>query len=237
VFGWRKVALVLASVRSVDLLAEIGVPSPAPNARSWARNLLDEVEDFYEGYETDPDGGAAADKIEAELAGLVDPAVLPSLRDGAQLFSRPIDGDLHDWTKVFDALVWQDHPDNPLPRIPMREELRAKVLEAAEAPRPVELKPSLPQAVEDEWEVSFADRHDVWAFEISSSWIELRRTWSVTRALLEVLTPAERDELEAWAQRMLYSDPRPEHWREAPRMSLARAARILEPHVTLRDAE
>ena len=167
VFGWRRVALVVASARSGDLLTEVAVPSQATKARAWARHLLDDVEDFYEVYETDPDGGAAADAIEADVAHLVGPGVLRSLRDGAELFSRPIDGDLDDWSKVFFALQWQDHPDNPLPRIPIREKLRSKVLNAAEAGRRGDLKQCAPRAIEVEWEVSFAGRHDVWAAEIA----------------------------------------------------------------------
>jgi hypothetical protein len=225
VFGWRRVALVLASARSEDLFTELGMPSFAPNARSWARHLLDQVKDFYEVYETDPDGGAVADAIEADLAQLFSPAVLPSLREGAELFSRPIDGDLDDWSKVFLDLQWQDHPDNPFPRIPMREELRSKVLKAVGDPDPGEVWQPPPQAIEDEWDVSFADRHDVWAAEIANQWSELRWTWTVARRLLELLTPTERDELEAWAQQMLYSGPRPEPWPPAPRMDLAHAAR------------
>jgi hypothetical protein len=107
----------------------------------------------------------------------------------------------------------------------VRQELRAKVLTAVELPNSGEATLARAQAVEDGWEVAFAGRHKVWASAIADSWLALRRTWYATRRLLEILTPAERDELEAWAQRTLYQEPRPEQWPPVPRMNLAHAAR------------
>lgn len=226
VFGWRRVALVLASARSADLLASVGITYEDGNARSWARTLLDGIDDFFEVYDTDPDGGVAAREIEDQLTHLVGPDVLAALREGAQLLSRPIDGDLDDWSNVIGSLTYQDKAEIPLPRVPLREALRAKVLSiAAEADVGLrEFRAGSEQPTEDSWEVAFADQQSVWAFETAAHWAELRRTHIAARLLLAALPLTEREELEAWAQAELYSDPRPSNWPPAPQLNLATAA-------------
>jgi hypothetical protein len=236
VFGWRKVALVLASAGHAELLDYLGVQAVEPAARDWARRQLDVVEDFYEVFDTDPDGGAAADALEDALGRLVDPSVLVALREGALLFSRPIDGDLDDWTKVLFGLSYQDTPDVPLPRHPLRDDLRARVLEISSGiadPGAVANPP-----VPDEWEVSFARRHGIWSADVARDWAELRRMREIASRLTQKLRPQEREEFEGWAQAEMYSDPRPPNWPPAPHLSLARAARgSVRERVTFTDAD
>ena len=223
VFGWRNVALVLASAGHAELLDYLGVKAVEPAARDWARRQLDVVEDFFEVYDTDPDGGAAADDIETELGRLVGPSALVALREGAQLISRPIDGELDDWAKVLFALSYQDAPDVPLPRHRIRDDLRARVLEISSGvtdPGEVANPP-----VPDEWEVSFARRHGIWSADVARSWAELRLTREIASRLTEKLRPQEREELEAWAQAEMYGGPRPPNLPPVPHLSLARAAR------------
>lgn len=234
VFGWRQVALVLASNESAQLLDSLGIAVDEKAVRAWARGLLSGVEDFWEVYEVDPDGGVAAETIEAELAGLVPEAVMDALRDGAILFARPIDGDLDDWAKVIFSLRYQHRREVPLPKTRLRAELRAVVMSHVERAER-DAKPESPWVeghAEDEWVVAFAERHGVSPFDVASSWADLRQTYAVVRALNETLRPADRDELEAWAQSELYSDPRPAIWPPAPQLRLVDAAAVGWRHVT-----
>jgi hypothetical protein len=98
-------------------------------------------------------------------------------------------------------------------------------------------RPWVEGEAEDEWVVAFGYRHGVWPSDLAESWIELRQTYAVIRALNETLVPADREEFEAWAQSELYSDPRPSHWPLAPALRLADAAAPGWRHVTLRVAD
>jgi hypothetical protein len=224
VFAWRHVALVLASHANEGLLGHVGVAGPGDEVRSWARRLLDPVEDFYEVYETDPDAGAAADAIDASLANLVDPVAITRLRDGAELMARPIDGDLDDWSKVLSMLPYQDDPDIPIPRQPLREPLRETVMGiAAGIPRTGAGSP--PGPPHDDWERSFGDRHGVWPEDIASRWADLLRTREAAGRLMALLSADEVRELEAWADAEVKPDSPNPLAPSAPLLSLATAAR------------
>jgi hypothetical protein len=239
VSGWRKVALVLASNESPRHLDSLGIAVEPKAVRAWARTLLGGVEDFWEVYDVDPDGGAAAQAIEAELATLVPEAAMDALRDGAILFARPSEGDLNDWSRAIYSLRHQDMPELTVTKTPLREDLRAVVMSHVERVER-DAKPAIPWVegeAEDEWVVAFGHRHGVWPSDLAESWIELRQTHAVIRALNETLVPADREEFEAWAQSDLYSDPRPAHWPLAPALRLADAAAPGWRHVTLSVAE
>jgi hypothetical protein len=224
VFAWRHVALVLASQANEELLGYVGLAGTGDEVRIWARRLLDSVDDFYEVYPSDPDGGVAADAIEASLAILVDPQTLAKLRDGAELLARPIDGDLDEWSKVLSMLPHQDDPEIPVPRWPLREPLRATVMRIAEGvPRSgPDSEFGLPH---DEWERWFGDRHDSWPEDIAHMWADLILTREVARRLLAALSADEVAELEAWADAEMTSDPRQPLAPVAPSLTLATAAR------------
>ncbi len=222
-YGWRNVVLVLAGSRSDELLSALGIAAVGSDVREWARKYLDRVQSFYEVYDIDPDGGAAARTVEGDLANLVEPAVLDALRDGADLLSRPIDGDLDDWSKAFFALRYQDDPDVPIPgtRIPdpLLSQFKAAEMEAG----PAWL--SVGEGPYDDWEREFGRVDDVWADTTAQSWAHLRRTRALVRRLAEILAPDDRAAFDAWAQAELYSDPRPATWPRPPHLSLAHSAR------------
>jgi hypothetical protein len=225
VYAWRQVAVVLASSDSARLLRSLGINRVEDRVRAWARGLLDPVEDLYEVYANDPDGGVAAARIEAELAALVPTAVFDELREGAILFARPIDDDLDDWSKVFSTLPFQDDPAVPVPGRPLRDDLRSLVLAHLERALPSGPVPVLAEEqAEDAWVVAFAERHGRWPFEQAYGWAELRRTLRAVRELDATLGPSDREALEAWAQAERDSGSRPSDWRAAPRMRLADAA-------------
>lgn len=235
VSGWRKVALVLASNESPRHLDSLGIAVEPRAVRAWARRLLGGMEDFWEVYDVDPDRGAAAQTIEAELATLVPEPAMDALRNGAILFARPIDGDLDDWSRAIYSLRHQDIPERTVTKTPLREDLRAVVMSHVERVEREENAPApwLEGQAEDDWVVTFGHRHGVWPSDLAESWIELRRTHAVVRALHETLVPTDRQEFEAWAQSELYSDPRPSHWPPAPHLRLAEAAAHGWRHVTV----
>lgn len=239
VSGWRKVALVLASNESSRHLDSLGIAAEPKAVRAWARRLLDGLEDFWEVYDVDPDGGAAAQAIEAELATLVPEPAMAALREGAILFARPIDGDLEDWSRAIYSLRHQNMPERTVTKMPLREDLRAVVMshvDRVERDANAQI-PWVEGEAEDEWVVTFGQRHSVWPSDLAESWIELRQTHAVVRALHETFTPADREEFEAWAKSELYSDPRPSHWPPAPHLRLADAAAPGWRQVTLSVAD
>lgn len=229
VFGWRNVALVLASSQSCELLDVLGIAVDEPRVRAWARKLLSAVDDFFEVYDVDPLGGFAAHEIETELARLVPDEAMDALRDGAMLFARPLEGDLDAWSRAFFALRYQDDADVPLPKTPLRDDLRAIVMAQVEVARQrirsVDSSRSIAlDAAEDGWVVTFAERHEVWPSQLAAAWADNRRTFTVVRALDMALAPTDRDDLEAWAHAELDPDPDPSNRVPALRLRLAASA-------------
>lgn len=224
------------------MLEILGIAVDEPKVRAWARRLLSAVDDFFEVYEVDPFGGFAANTIETELAGLVSDEAMEALRDGAMLFARPLDGDLDAWSKAFFALRYQDDADVPLPKTPLRDDLRAIVMAQVEVARQrirsVDSSRSIAlDAAEDRWIVTFAERHDVWPSQLAAAWTDSRRTYAVVRALDLVLAPADRHDLEAWASTELDSDPDPSNREPALRLRLAASAVPGWHHVTFTNAD
>lgn len=237
VFGWRRVGAVLASSQNARLLAPFGIDAPEAGVRHWARRLLDDVDDFYEVYDVDPDEGAAAETLEAQLAALVPGATLGALREGAMLFTRTDEGDLDDWTKVFLALRWQDKLRWPSPKARLRADLRTVVIslvDACEINGPWQVDD--PDSDEDEWVVGFAGRHGVWPIEIASYWAALAQTGAAVREVYEALSPADREELETWGQIQQYSGRRPPA-PPAPILRLGNAVRRGWADVPIADAD
>lgn len=224
--GWRQVAYVLASADNERLLATLRIAVPVERARSWGRHVLRDIEDLFEIYDIDPDGGAAAEALEADLAAFVSPEALDALRDGAMLFARPIDGDLDDWSKAFFVLGSQDKQRWLTPKARLRPDLRELVLSfEAQVDDPDDfVDRSVYEQAEDPWIVAFAQTHGFWPFEIADSWAALRQTLAAVRALHLTLTPADREEFETWSQIVLYPGMRRRNWPPAPRLRLAYAA-------------
>jgi hypothetical protein len=236
VVGWRHVAVVLASNQSPALLARFGIQAPGDAARAWARRFLQDIDYIDETDETDPDRSAAAAGIEADLGSIMTPDQLDALRDGACLVTRPDDGDLDDWWRVFLTLEWQDKQRWPEPRVRLRPDLRETVLAQVNRYAVPELGDDVDASVDtdDPWVAEFAQRHSVSPEDVVRQWAHLRQSRDAVRALYETLSRPDREEFETWAQ--IHLDALYRRKRRAPRLSLEAAAAI-SAHVTLRDAD
>ena len=200
VFGWRRVARILASERDAELLTAVGIPLPTGPTRVWARRLLDGVEDFWEVYDVEPDGGAAARRIEAELQPLAGDASMAGLTEACEIFSRSSDDsdNVSHWVMLLDALTGRQ--DEPLvtPPAGMPERVRA-VLADAGWPRTDRIRARPPGSIRDDWEFGFWRETRVDPEVLADEVVETRFIERVLAHIAQALTAAERSDLVAWA--------------------------------------
>jgi hypothetical protein len=200
--GWRQVAVILASERDGELLAAMGIELPRGDTRPWARHLLDAVDDFYEVYDVEPDGGVAVQKLEAELEQVCGPSTMVGLVEAAIILSRSVDEQeiLGRWAMVLD-LLWHDQPT--LVEVPDALPARVRpVLEAERWPASPWLPSRRPEMVKDAWERDFlSGRPELEPDLIASRVMEHLRTERVLQRIAATLTADERAALVSWGNR------------------------------------
>ena len=223
-FGLRRLAALLASSHDSELLAALGVAEPPAGTRQWARDLLDGVEDFWEVYDADPDGGARADGLEAELRDVAGPCA-PALIRAGLLASRTSEGDLREWLDAFDLMTLERPTKEPLDRA-LRDRVEAVVEEAGGWPAGWRLVPS--GAKTDRWEDNFAARDGFELGDTATTVVDLVHVYRLVQALHASLSADEQRAFEAWANAEIAAyQPvaRPTHWPPPVLLNLATAAR------------
>jgi hypothetical protein len=226
VFGWRRVARILASERDAELLQAMGIPKPTGATRIWARKLLDDTEDFWEVYDVEPDGGAAARAIEAELHALAGDASMSGLTEACEVFSRPLDDseNLDHWVMLLDVLTgsngWLDGPV-VAPPVGLPDRVRAALPDAG-WPRTDRIRTRPPESIKDDWEFGFWRETQVDAELLADEVLEARFAERVLGHLARVLDPDDQAALVAWANtedEARQGEPRPAIW--PPKVPLA----------------
>jgi hypothetical protein len=199
-FGWRRVARILASDREREILKALGIPRPTRGTQAWARDLLDSVDDFYEVWDVEPDGGRAARSLERELGDLAGPSAMAGLVEAAKVLSRPLSDSepLGFWGMLFDLVLRDERMRVDLPA-GLAARVRA-VLESQGWPASPQIEMRSSGPIEDEWEAEFSVEHDelepgLFANEV----VDIPRTERTLLALFEALGEDDRAALERWA--------------------------------------
>jgi len=216
VFGWRRVARILASARDAELLTAMGIPLPTGPTRAWARRLLDGVEDFWEVYEVEPDDGAAARQIEAELRPLAGDASTAGLAEACEIFSRSLDDreNLSHWVMLLDELTSREDGLLAAPPVGLPERVRVVVADAA-WPRTDHIRTRPPESIKDDWEFGFWRETQVEAEALADEVVESRFIERVLAHLAGALSAKEQSDLVAWAiaeDDARQGEPRPAIW-------------------------
>jgi hypothetical protein len=223
VFGWWNVARILASDRDAELLNAMSITPPTGPTRSWARTLLDGVDDFWEVYEGgDPDGGIAARQIEADLRAIAGAASMVGLVDACEVFSLSVDQkqNIQFWGMLIEEVVSRPHTTVVPPPVELPE-LVADALADVEWPRPDRIR-SRPFRTTDEWEAAITERIDIDVELLADEVLELRFNEGILRHLAGRLTSTQQAALIEWANAEVVArqgEPRPANW--PPREPLA----------------
>jgi hypothetical protein len=223
VFGWRRVARILASQRDVALLEAMEIPKPTGATQAWARRLLDDVEDLWEVYDVEPDGGEGARAIEAELRALAGDASMVGLAEACEVFSRPLDDreNFDHWVMLLDTLTGGNGRPVVSPPVGMSDRITSALLDAG-WPRTDRIRTRPPESIMDDWEFSFWRETQVDAELLADEVLETRFVERVLAHLSLVLDSEERAALVAWANTeddARQGEPRPAVW--PPKVPLA----------------